>query len=354
MSLINRMLRDLSSRQPGPGNVMNGIELPQEAARRGGMLTRLGMLAVLVVAFTGLLWLVFGPKPAKMPQVRGLPAGATVPADAGPVGAEPAGPGGLQMETQLAQSPAAAPDSPTGTPAPVPAATPAAAAEPAASSPAPAPPIKARAAERSAASTPSVGKAAKPAAPSGEELYAQARRALERGDDARAEALLSDALAAKPVLHYAREDLGNLHIRRGRLDDAEGVVRAGFERDPSFTGYRRLAARLELARDRPAAAVEVLLRDPPPVERDVDYHALMASAYQRLGRHEEAARGYRELARVQPDVANWWAGHGLSRDALGDAPAALAAYARARQLGGLDPRVLEYVNQRSAALAAGG
>ncbi|MGH8482536.1 MAG: hypothetical protein ACRES8_08745, partial [Nevskiaceae bacterium] len=77
MSLINRMLRDLSSRQPGPGNVMNGIQLPAEARARGGMLARLGMLAVLVAAFTGLLWVVIGPKPLKIPQPRGLPAGAT-------------------------------------------------------------------------------------------------------------------------------------------------------------------------------------------------------------------------------------------------------------------------------------
>ena len=355
MSLINRMLRDLSSRQPGPGNVMNGIELPQETRPRGGWLARLGLLAVLVVAFTGLLWLVFGPKPVKVPQVRGLPPGATVAGGPAPTTVEPedASPARLQMETQLAQTPppaepAAAPASP---PAEAPAAAEPAAAEPAAAS---RPSTGVGRAPTRAAGTASAGaRTAKVTRPSGEELYARARGALERGDDTQAEALLSDALAAKPGLHYAREDLGNLHIRRGRLDDAESVVRAGLERDPSFVGYRRLAARLELARDRPDGAVEVLLRDPPPVERDVDYHALMASAYQRLGRHEEAARGYRELARVQPDEASWFAGYGLSRDALGDAPAALTAYARARQLGGLDPRVLGYINQRSAALAAG-
>ncbi|MGH8481078.1 MAG: tetratricopeptide repeat protein [Nevskiaceae bacterium] len=194
----------------------------------------------------------------------------------------------------------------------------------------------------------------KSATPSGEELYAQGRRALERGDEAAAETALVEALAAKPNLHYAREDLGNLRVRQGRLDAAESALRDGLERNPSWVGYRRLAARVDLASDRPAAAVEVLLRDPPPVERDVDYHALMASAYQRLGRHEEASRGYRELLRVQPDEANWWAGYGLSRDALDDAAGALAAYARARQLGGLDPRVLEHIDRRAAALQAAG
>lgn len=338
MSLINRMLRDLSSRQPGPGNVMNGIQLSQETRPRASVLARLGMLAVLVVGFTGLLWLVFGPKPVKIPQPRGLPAGATVAADPAAAPDTAAAPR-LQMETELAQAP---------TPPPPPAEGPAPAQPAPVAEPAPARAARTKTPAAVATKTP-----AKPRTLSGEELYARARRALERGDDAAAEAALIEALAAKPDLHYAREDLGNLRIRQGRLDDAEAALRAGLESDPSWVGYRRLAARVELARDRPAAAVEVLLRDPPAVERDVDYHALLASGYQRLGRHEEASRGYRELARVQPEEASWFAGYGLSRDALDDAAGALAAYARARQLGGLDPRVLEHINLRTAALQAG-
>jgi Flp pilus assembly protein TadD len=341
MSLINRMLRDLSARQPGPGpgGVMTGIQLPQEQRPRGGVLGRLGMLALLVVAFTGLLWIVFGPRTVKIPQPRGLPAGAAVASEASvPEAAAPAAAPTLQMDTRLAQAP---PASPAPEPAPQQAAPPPVK---------PATPVRARA-PRTPAAAPKP--AAEPAL-SGEVLYARARRALERGDEAAAEAALVEALAAKPDLHYAREDLGNLYVRRGRFDDAERTLRAGIDSDPSFVGYRRLAARVELARDRPAAAVEVLLRDAPPVERDVDYHALMASAYQRIGRHEEASRGYRELARVQPDEANWYAGYGLSRDALEDVAGARGAYARARQLGGLDPRVLEHINQRTAALQAGG
>jgi hypothetical protein len=44
----------------------------------------------------------------------------------------------------------------------------------------------------------------------------------------------------------------------------------------------------------------------------------------------------------------------MSRDALGDIQGALSGYARARQIGGLDPRVLEHINRRAAALQAAG
>ncbi len=350
MSLINRMLRDLSSRQPASGNVMGGIQLPQQdAPASGGMLKRLGMLAVLVVAFTTVLWFIFGPKPAKIPQPRGLPPGMSAEEFA----ARQAEPARLQMDTQMSGSDAA-PSAPPD------AAPPAAAEAPPASAAPPAPvatesaPVVARAAPPSKPRAPRVEKtpAKRKATVSATERYAEARRALQRGDDATAETALVEALEADPTLHPAREDLGNLRIRQGRLDEAEGAVRAGIELDPNWVGYRRLVARLELARDRPAGAVTVLERNPPPLERDVEYHALLASAWQRLGRHEEAARAYRELARVEPDEANWWAGYAISRDALGDVAGALAGYAQARNLGGLDPRVLEHINRRTAALQA--
>ena len=351
MSLINRMLRDLSSRQPAPGDVMTGIQLPSEGRGRGGVLQRLGLLAVLVVVFTAGLWFVFGPKPIKAPQPLGMPAGtAAAAAPATPAGppaasapvtststapppaaATSAASAQLQMVTELEAVPAKAPARKPRTTRPAPADAPREAA-PAASSAS----SKARAGTASA-----------------EELHAQARRALDRGDDAAAEPLLGQALALDPKLHAAREDLANLRIRQNRLDDAETTIRVGLDLDPSRAGYRKLVARVELARGRPGDAVAVLERDPPPLEQDLEYYGLLASAYQRVGQHDTAARLYRELMRVQPQEANWWAGYAMSRDAAGDVAGALVAYSQARQLGGLAPNVLQHINKRTAVLQAG-
>jgi len=347
LSLINRMLRDLSSRQPASGNVMSGIQLPGAAPPpRGGMLGKIGALLVLVVVFTIGLWLVFGPKTYKVPQPRQAPAGAEVVAEPGleqpappaPVMASAPTSSGdaaqLKMDTQLSSSgetPAARETPPPAQPAseqkPKPRRQPAA-------------PAAAEAPPKAPATDPK--KAVN--------VYADARRALQRGDERAAEALLLDALALDPRLHGAREDLGNLRVRQGRIDEAAATATAGLEIEPAHVGYRRLAARIELMRGQPAAAVALLEHDAPAVERDPEYHALLASALQRIGRHEEAARGYQALARQEPYQAAWWAGFGLSRDALGDSAGALAAYARARQLGDLDARVLEHINQRTRAL----
>lgn len=345
MSLINRMLRDLSSRQPAAGDVMGGIELPRERGGRGGALQRLGLLVVLVVVFTAGLWFVFGPKSIEAPQPLGMPGNATVagapapamPADAAapaatpPAAAAAAGSGAqLQMITALEAVPAKAP-----------ARKPRAAPAPAAGAP------------REPVAGPAPAAAGVTAAASADELYAQARRALDRGDDAAAEPLLGQALTLEPKLHAAREDLATLRIRQNRFDDAETTIRLGLDLEPSRPGYRKLVARLELARNRPADAAASLERDPPTLEQDVEHYGLLASAYQRIGRHDAAARLYRELLRVQPQEANWWAGYAVSRDAAGDVAGALVAYAKARELGGLAPNVLEHIDQRTAALQAG-
>jgi MSHA biogenesis protein MshN len=250
----------------------------------------------------------------------------------------------LQMATELE----------TPIPAPRPRRTPRPASAAPAPAPAPAPSAPAAGSEtrtEAAAATPAAG-VRTPAQAA--ELHREGLRALERGDERGAENAFAQALGLDPKLHASREELGKLRIRQGRLEDAARSVRRGLEEDPSWIGYRRLAARLELARGEARAAVALLEPAAPRVADDVEYHGLLASAYQRLSRHEDAGRAYRALAEAQPGVAQWWAGYGLSRDALGDAPGALAAYDRARSLGGLDPRVLEHLNRRVSALAVGG
>lgn len=331
MSLINRMLRDLSSRERRPGDVLSGIELPRPGgARRGPRGGRLALLGVLIAFFSGVIWLLL-PKP-KAP----VPPEATAAAPAAPaasmVESAPPPSGGLRLDTTLSSVPP--------TPTPTPRKPRRASGDAAVGGGAPAAPAPAVARPRDA----------KAAAAH----YDDGRKALARGDETSAAEAFAAGLALDPAHRGAREELGMLRLRQGRLQEADTLAREGLGAEPGWIGYRRLAARLELARNNAAAAVALLERDAPAVARDPEYHGLLASAYQRLNRHEEAARAYQALSQLQPGVSQWWAGYGLSRDALGDASGALAAFTQARALGGLDARVLEHINRRSAALTAGG
>jgi MSHA biogenesis protein MshN len=338
VSLINRMLRDLSSRQPTP-NVMGGIQISSTPPRRRGA-ARLVLFLVLIAGFTAALWALFGRRPGA-PPVAAVPPVPTV------------APGLIeayrfQLDHTLT-TPSASPARPPArrsTPSPQPAAPPALTLESELETRA-APPATPRPAARGP--QPSARDTRQAAV-----RHADAAAALSRGERPTAEAGFREALALGALHHEAREALAVLLMDQGRHGEAGTLLDEGLVLAPARAAFLRLAARVDLARGDAASAVTRLEPAPPPIANDPEYHGLLASAYQRVGRHEDAARVYQRLLQVQPAVAQWWAGYGLSRDALGDAPAALNAYAQARQLGRLDPRVLEYIDRRTAALQAPG
>ncbi len=73
---------------------------------------------------------------------------------------------------------------------------------------------------------------------------------------------------------------------------------------------------------------------------------LLALAWQRLGQHRQAVASYRRLLQREPAEARHWVGLGLSLEQLQRPADALAAYDRARALGGLSNRLEAFVAER--------
>jgi MSHA biogenesis protein MshN len=341
MSLINRMLRDLSERESAPPRVLSGVQVTggKPAGRRGGR--RLVLLLVLVIAFTGAFWALFM---RKLPVPVAEPPSAESQAPA--VAAAPAP--RFQLDAELTATPSAsAPAAPPARPRAPKAEAPATLELDASLQRTPKPARSAQA-ERPA---PRAGVRDERAA---EARHREAAGALTRGEPRTAEQGFREALALNPRHHAAREALVVLLLDQARFDEAQALLDEGVALASDRVAFRRLGARLDLARGQPGRALLRLEASPPSVAADPEYHGLLGSAYQRLARHEEAARVYQGLTQLQPAEPHWWAAYGLSRDALGDRAGALAAYAQARQLGGLDPRVLEHINRRTAALQASG
>lgn len=340
MSLINRMLRELSGREPQSGNITRGIQLPPSPRPRGGGGRRAIVLLVLVVVFTAVFWMLFRAAPPG-PATDTHPDASITRVDA---------PRRFQLDDQLSPTPAATPP-PRSLPPARPAELqlePQLQGEPGVLQP----PPRSRAETAIPASPVMVPPPPTRDTRAADARHAEAQRALTRGESRSAEQALRDALAFDPAHHAAREALVLLLLGQDRLVEAQSVLEDGLALAPERVTYRRLAARLDLARGQPGAAVARLETAPPTLASDPEYHGLLASAYQRLARHEEAARTYQSLMQLQPGEAHWWAGYALSRDALGDRAGALAAYAQARKLGQLDARVLEHINRRVAALQA--
>ncbi len=73
---------------------------------------------------------------------------------------------------------------------------------------------------------------------------------------------------------------------------------------------------------------------------------LLALAWQRLGQYQQAVASYRRLLQREPAEARHWVGLGLSLEQLQRPTEALAAYDRARALGGLSNRLEAFVAER--------
>ena len=95
----------------------------------------------------------------------------------------------------------------------------------------------------------------------------------------------------------------------------------------------------------------LLERAAPPLRADPDHHAFLAALYQREGKHDQAARLYREVLRLDWRRAAWWMGLGISLEAEGRPDGALAAYRGTERVGGLDPASQRFVEARIEELA---
>ncbi len=356
MSLVNRMLKDLSTREPTSANVMQGIRLETTSSSGGSRQSAFILLLALLAAGAGWWWW-SGPGAAPAAIVATAPASAEAAPEQAPVPAaeqaqavpaqapltrfgldeslssvpppgtaskpaRPSAPKPAPKVTLRESTTTAAPESPATAAAPAASAAPPPA--PAASAATPPAPEPATAAATAPATAPAPSTSARAAS----DRFDEAMRAIERGDLDTAEQRLAEARALNPRLDQER-----------------------FEDDPVWVGYRRLAARLALARNRPAEAISQLeSAELPSARDDPEYNGLLASAYQRMNRHADASRLYRALATSQPEQGHWWAGYAISREALGDLAEARRAYAQALRDQRLDPGVSRYVRGRLEAL----
>jgi Tfp pilus assembly protein PilF len=183
-----------------------------------------------------------------------------------------------------------------------------------------------------------------------EQAYADGIRLLTEGKRAQAEAKFRIALGHDASLHDARLTLANALLAQGRVREAEVQLQEGLRIAPGEAQLAERYARLLVDRGDLSGAIGVLSAAPPPIELEPLYHALLAALLQRAGHHKAAAETYTALVDVKPKQGLWWAGLGISLEALRRPDAALGAYRRAAQDPRLSTEMARFVNERVAAL----
>lgn len=161
-----------------------------------------------------------------------------------------------------------------------------------------------------------------------------------------------DALAQAQSLWTAGSHAAALELLREALALSERANVAGAPAPTTavLASLARELARMEMAEGHVSQALALLTRLEPSLSGEAEVWALRGNAAQRLGRHEESAESYQRALRLRPKEARWMLGAAVSLAALGKTESA-ADYAEKARLGGaLTPELATYLKQLGVAL----
>lgn len=156
-----------------------------------------------------------------------------------------------------------------------------------------------------------------------------------------------EALAQAQSLWSAGSREAGMELLRDALVVAERENRSGTPAgSPAvLASLARELARMELAEGQVSQALEMLTRLEPALSGFADVWAIRGNAAQRLGRHEESATAYLMALKLRPDEPRWMLGAAVSLAAQGKTASAAEWAEKARSGGVLRPEVASYLRQ---------
>ncbi len=368
MSVINKMLRDLDSRQSTPaagatrppdgsaGLTAGTVALGSHSATSGaptspsGRSLRLGLLALAAVLMAGLVWWA-SQRPEAVP-VSAVPSAQSAPAAQAQVtatapGAQPPVTSPIVVATEAA-GPAAREPAPAITTPAKPATPKPVEAQAAAAKALPAKPFAGQLKEETELSPLRLAN----------RLGAQSAAMAPRAVASTGAAVSPDVPKTRPpvaqeVLAQAQErwNLGErgpaISLLQVAITRLEG---SGASEASALAALTREYVRMALAQGQASAASAMLTRLEQPLAGVADIWALRGNVAQRLGHHPEAVRAYLKSLELRPNEPRWMLGAAVSMAAQGQVGPAGDLAEQARQAGGLRPDVANYLRQLGVAV----
>lgn len=346
MSLINKMLKDIETRQGGAGTRPRPIFQDLKPARTAASQSKRGsLLLLLLVAAVGAGGFYIWTRP---PATASLPTPTADVVTPAPVIAEVT-PAPIDSVLPSATPPALKQPSTPTPKAKLPAAAERAAAPavaPAARKPAAAPEAD------SPDSTARIEKVERPytAEERADLAYREAAQLRSQGQSTEAEQRLRALLAQHPKHMAAREMLVGIQLGGGRWLEGQATLEQGVAQVPAHLPFRFQLARLRLEQGAESQAIALLDQANTDGLGDPELLAFLAAIHQRGGRHAEAVKNYRAALTQRAQEGRWWVGLGISLESLQDSNAARDAYRRALDSGQLPANLARYAEDRLKAL----
>jgi MSHA biogenesis protein MshN len=174
--------------------------------------------------------------------------------------------------------------------------------------------------------------------------YRRALATLAEGRGGDAIAGLEQVLLIDPRHEAARQTLVGLLIENKRPDDAMRQLQVALAFDPRQPAMAMLLARLQI--ERGESGVDTLQRSLAYAAGNSDYHAFLAGALQRQGRHREAAEQYGAALRGNAQNSVWLMGLGISLQAEKRNAEAIDAFGKAKASATLPPELQAFVERK--------
>jgi MSHA biogenesis protein MshN len=166
-----------------------------------------------------------------------------------------------------------------------------------------------------------------------------------------ARSLLYQLLEAEPANIKARKKLASLLFSQGNYAQSKQILTQGIELHPAQGDLRMMLARLYVVQKQPSQAINILAVFSPSSGNQVEYLGYRAALAQQQKQTKLAKSDYKILTNIESTNAKWWLGLGIAEDQLGELNKAVLAYQKALSLEQLESSVNDFMQQRISVLA---
>lgn len=173
-----------------------------------------------------------------------------------------------------------------------------------------------------------------------------AQDALQAGDSVEAAHYLNQLVTLEPTNLPARKKLAALLFAQNQHKSAESVLLEGLDIHSGSAEMRLMLARLYTQNKQINKAHDLLNAFSANALVEPDYVAFRASLADQLSRYASAKSDYLALSQAYPDNSKWWLGLAVTQERLGESNGAMLAYQKANGLNQLSTEVASFVQQR--------